>query len=456
VHISDDTGRITMYEYRTVGWDNSPQELMRYIYSNNLSSAMLELDDNGNIISYEEYHPFGTTAYQATNASINAVAKRYRYTGKERDEESGLYYHGARYYIPWLCRWTQCDPIGIKDGLNVYAYVSNNPVIYHDPSGKNKNKNKQKEPENKQNSNSKKSNEKYQYKWSEGSSQEKKPVKLATGTPYVHATDSGGSSNTATKKEIKKELLTPPATTPVVDNTAVKTVIQPLGEPIPVNPNIPASAYPSQELLNASANNQTQVSQSQFRPNIRPTFMQAWANAAKTNPDGAAAFMIVAPPVAVATAAAVPEVGRRIGLSLTQTNFLAGGLSAASDVTSQLVTNKGDYTKINPISTISAGLLHKYPVAAAIPGVIFESSIQEGLMPKITQKSTTQVLTEITLGAAGNKLGDVSEAYLLKGVASPQLYQKTANSIVGYGGQLVGDLSSGIVTKSIDTLFKKP
>ena len=135
MHISDDTGRIAMYEYRTVGWDNSPQELMRYIYSNNLSSAMLELDDNGNIISYEEYHPFGTTAYQATDSAINAVVKRYRYTGKEQDEESGLYYHGARYYIPWLCRWTQCDPIGIKDGLNVYAYVSNNPVILHDPSG---------------------------------------------------------------------------------------------------------------------------------------------------------------------------------------------------------------------------------------------------------------------------------------------------------------------------------
>lgn len=135
VHISDDTGRIAMYEYRTAGSDSAPVELMRYIYSNNLSSSMLELDDHGDIISYEEYHPFGTTAYQATNSTINAVAKRYRYTGKERDEESGLYYHGARYYIPWLCRWTQCDPIGIKDGLNVYAYVSNNPVMLHDPSG---------------------------------------------------------------------------------------------------------------------------------------------------------------------------------------------------------------------------------------------------------------------------------------------------------------------------------
>lgn len=102
VHVSDDTGRIAMLETRTVGSDPGPAELTRYIYSNHLQSASLELNENAANISYEEYHPFGTTAYQAMNASIKAVAKRYRYTGKERDEESGLYYHGARYYVPWL------------------------------------------------------------------------------------------------------------------------------------------------------------------------------------------------------------------------------------------------------------------------------------------------------------------------------------------------------------------
>src|SRR5690606_4822413 len=91
--------------------DGSEPVLTRYIYSNHLQSASLELDQNGEIISYEEYHPYGTTSYQAKNTAINAVAKRYRYTGKERDEESGLYYHGARYYIPWLCRWAATDPI---------------------------------------------------------------------------------------------------------------------------------------------------------------------------------------------------------------------------------------------------------------------------------------------------------------------------------------------------------
>ena len=37
--------------------------------------------------------------------------KRFRYTGKEKDEKTGLYYHGARYCAPWLARWVNCDPL---------------------------------------------------------------------------------------------------------------------------------------------------------------------------------------------------------------------------------------------------------------------------------------------------------------------------------------------------------
>ncbi|RZJ88542.1 MAG: RHS repeat-associated core domain-containing protein [Chryseobacterium sp.] len=83
-----------------------------------------------------QYHPYGTTAFQAKSATINAVAKRYRYTGKERDEERGLYYHGARYYIPWLARWTAIDPMESKyAGRTPYCYGANNPVNYNDPTG---------------------------------------------------------------------------------------------------------------------------------------------------------------------------------------------------------------------------------------------------------------------------------------------------------------------------------
>ena len=111
------------------------QPLLRYQYCNRLGSSSLELDDNATIISYEEYHPFGTTAYQAMNANLHAAAKRYRYTGMERDEESGLEYHTARYYLPWLGRWLSADPIGIQGGINLYVYAGNNPVSRTDTKG---------------------------------------------------------------------------------------------------------------------------------------------------------------------------------------------------------------------------------------------------------------------------------------------------------------------------------
>jgi len=80
-------------------------------------------------INREEYYPFGETSFGSFSK------KRYRFTGKERDEESGLYYYGARYFAPWFARWINCDPIGMKDGLNLYSYVKNNPVIYVDKTG---------------------------------------------------------------------------------------------------------------------------------------------------------------------------------------------------------------------------------------------------------------------------------------------------------------------------------
>ena len=49
-------------------------------------------------VKYEEYHPHGTTAWWAANSSIDALRKRYRYTGKEKDEETGFSCHHRRYY----------------------------------------------------------------------------------------------------------------------------------------------------------------------------------------------------------------------------------------------------------------------------------------------------------------------------------------------------------------------
>lgn len=136
LHITDGKKTVAMIETPVIQPAGSAQfEVIRYQYGDHLGSVAFELDDQANLISYEEYFPFGTTSYAATDGMVEVSARRYRYTGKERDEETGLYDHGMRYYAPWLCRWTTTDPVGIKDGLNIYSYVGNNPVIKHDPEG---------------------------------------------------------------------------------------------------------------------------------------------------------------------------------------------------------------------------------------------------------------------------------------------------------------------------------
>jgi RHS repeat-associated protein len=135
LHIMDDRQRIALVETRTQGSDPAPEQLLRYQFGNHLGSSSLELDDQAQIISYEEYYPYGSTSYQAGRSAAEVSLKRYRYTGMERDKESGLNYHGARYYAPWLGRWVNSDPVDLGGGINLYEYGSTNPVTFIDISG---------------------------------------------------------------------------------------------------------------------------------------------------------------------------------------------------------------------------------------------------------------------------------------------------------------------------------
>jgi RHS repeat-associated protein len=139
LHVMDDKKRVALVETKTIDASVPPTSLpsstTRYQFDNHLGTACLELDENAAVISYEEYYPYGSTSYQAGRTLAEVSLKRYRYTGKEKDEESGLYYHGARYYLDWIGRWTRCDPLGIADGPNPYVYVSCNPVRLCDSSG---------------------------------------------------------------------------------------------------------------------------------------------------------------------------------------------------------------------------------------------------------------------------------------------------------------------------------
>lgn len=119
--ISDDTKRIMLFEPKTVDVDNPAgllQMRVRWQLDNHLGSSSTELDGSAQMISYEEYHPFGSTSFHTVDTGTEVSAKRYRYTGKERDDETRLYYYRARYNATWLGRWTGCDPL-VEDGLNL-------------------------------------------------------------------------------------------------------------------------------------------------------------------------------------------------------------------------------------------------------------------------------------------------------------------------------------------------
>jgi RHS repeat-associated protein len=112
--------------------DNSPG--LQYHLSDHIGSSTAVLDGSAAVISREEYSPYGDTL-------VGSFArKRFRFAGKERDDESGLYRIGARYYAPWLTRWTSPDPLFVKgaaasEALNLYLYARNNPLKFIDPTG---------------------------------------------------------------------------------------------------------------------------------------------------------------------------------------------------------------------------------------------------------------------------------------------------------------------------------
>ncbi|WP_165759388.1 SpvB/TcaC N-terminal domain-containing protein [Mycobacterium decipiens] len=135
LYVMDDERRVALVETLTRGNESTLRQEVRFQLGDQLDSTNLELNTAGQLISYEEYHPYGTTSYQAARSGAEASSKRHRYTSKERDEETGFYYYGARYYAAWLGRWVSCDPAGISEGVNPFLFVVCNPIVLVDPDG---------------------------------------------------------------------------------------------------------------------------------------------------------------------------------------------------------------------------------------------------------------------------------------------------------------------------------
>jgi RHS repeat-associated protein len=112
--------------------DRHPDDLgppVRFELGDHLGSVALTTDDTGAWTNREEYFPYGETSFGSF------ARKRYRFTGMERDEESGLAYHGARYYSPAYARWASVDPFAVRRHGESYGYVRRNPLSSFDPDG---------------------------------------------------------------------------------------------------------------------------------------------------------------------------------------------------------------------------------------------------------------------------------------------------------------------------------
>ena len=93
------------------------------------SGELPQEDVQPQVLNHYEYDAFGNTV-----SCEEQVHNRFRYTGEQYDPLTGQYYLRARYYNPVIARFTQEDTY-YGDGLNLYTYCQNNPVLYHDPTG---------------------------------------------------------------------------------------------------------------------------------------------------------------------------------------------------------------------------------------------------------------------------------------------------------------------------------
>lgn len=109
------------------------ENLQFYYHSDHLGSSSYITNLDGEVVQHIEYVPFGEVFIEERNNIWNTP---YLFNAKEFDEETGLYYYGARYYDPRLSLWISTDALKEKTpNISPYVYTENNPIIYIDPDG---------------------------------------------------------------------------------------------------------------------------------------------------------------------------------------------------------------------------------------------------------------------------------------------------------------------------------
>ncbi|MEE0997835.1 MAG: RHS repeat-associated core domain-containing protein [Paludibacteraceae bacterium] len=110
------------------------ESLIFFYHPDHLGSTTLVTDNDGNVVQSVAYIPYGEVFIEERNGTWNAP---YLFNGKELDEETGLYYYGARYLNPTNGMWLSTDPLFEKYvGMSPYNYCAGNPVMLVDPDGR--------------------------------------------------------------------------------------------------------------------------------------------------------------------------------------------------------------------------------------------------------------------------------------------------------------------------------
>ncbi|WP_417090666.1 toxin C-terminal domain-containing protein, partial [Leyella stercorea] len=109
------------------------EKMQFYYHPDHLGSSSYITNLDGEVVQHIEYVPFGEVFIEERNNIWNTP---YLFNAKEFDEETGLYYYGARYYEPRLSLWISCDPLEENHyEISSYCYTGNNPIKYSDPNG---------------------------------------------------------------------------------------------------------------------------------------------------------------------------------------------------------------------------------------------------------------------------------------------------------------------------------